>query len=220
MRKTVLTGLVVVAILGSCANNGEKAEIQEAKKVSVNEVKTSVLFNNITDGSQVDWRASHLGGVQKRFGKIYLKNAKFVVNNNELSNATVEMDMHSFTVENFPEDGEQTAKLTGHLKSDDFFKVEAYPTAKFELVDVQNATGDYSSKVTGNLTILDVTKSIAFNANITVADNEVSLKSEDFSIDRTQWGLIYNTEGTAGVPADYLISNDLGFTIDVTLSNE
>ena len=35
---------------------------------------------------------------------------------------------------------------------------------------------------------------------------------------RTDCGLVYNTEGTEGVPVDYLISNDIGFTIDVIAS--
>ena len=70
----------------------------------------------------------------------------------------------------------------------------------------------------GNLTMLDVTKSITINANVKVSENEVSVKSEDFKINRTDWGLSYNTEGTAGVPVDYLIANDIGFTIDVTIT--
>jgi polyisoprenoid-binding protein YceI len=127
------------------------------------------------------------------------------------------MDMNNFTVENF-EDQESIDKLAGHLKSDDFFKVATYPVSTFELATITSQEGDYNSMITGNLTILGVTKSIAFNANVMVSDASVSVKSEDFVVNRTDWGLTYNTEGTAGVPADYLISNDIGFTIDITLN--
>ena len=72
--------------------------------------------------------------------------------------------------------------------------------------------------VTGNLTILDVTKSITFKANISINENEVSVISEDFSIDRTEWGLTYHVEGSEGVPVDYLIANDIGFTINLTVT--
>jgi polyisoprenoid-binding protein YceI len=72
--------------------------------------------------------------------------------------------------------------------------------------------------LTGNLTIMDITKSITFKANVSVSDANISVKSEDFAVNRTDWNLTYNTEGTAGVPVDYLIANDVGFTIDVTLN--
>ncbi|MDA3882878.1 MAG: hypothetical protein PF481_06315, partial [Bacteroidales bacterium] len=57
-----------------------------------------------------------------------------------------------------------------------------------------------------------------FLANVFVADSSVSIASEDFSVDRRKWGLNYNTEGTKGVPVDYLIANDVGFTIYVTVT--
>ena len=69
-----------------------------------------------------------------------------------------------------------------------------------------------------NLTILDVSKSISFKANLDISDTKISVNSEDFSINRTDWGLTYNTEGTVGIPVDYLNANDIGFSIDVSMS--
>lgn len=137
-----------------------------------------------------------------------------MVNNNQLSNVIVDMDMSSFTVDNF-EDAESKNKLTGHLKSDDFFKISTFPTSKFELTSLEESTGDFNSLISGNLTILDVTKNISFEANVNVSANEVSIKSKDFVVDRRDWGLSYNTEGTTGVPTDYLISDEVGFTINI-----
>ena len=51
-----------------------------------------------------------------------------------------------------------------------------------------------------------------------VSDKEVSIKSEKFSIDRRDWGLTYNMEGTAGVPAEYLIDNRVEFKIDLMVT--
>ncbi|RLD58085.1 MAG: hypothetical protein DRJ05_08650 [Bacteroidetes bacterium] len=217
MKKLIITTLVIGAILTSCSNNGKKAETKDAEKVETIKKETTITFKTVKDGSHVDWRATHLGGLKPRYGKVLIKKAKFLVNDNKLANAKVEMDMVSFTVESFPEGDEQIEQLTGHLKSADFFDVGKYPVSTFELTKTMDASGVYNSTITGNLTIMDVTKSITFDANIIVSDNEVSIKSEDFSVNRTDWGLIYNVEGTAGVSTDYLISNDIGFTIDVTL---
>ncbi len=126
--------------------------------------------------------------------------------------------MTSFTVENFEADDPQTEKLRTHLQADDFFKVETFPTSTFELTEILKSEGDFNSVIVGNLTILETTKSITFNANVNIDDIKVIIKSEDFSIDRTIWGLVYNTEGTKDVPTDYLIANDIGFTLNVTIT--
>ena len=218
MNKAILIVLAISVIMTSCGNNGNKAETKDAETVEVVETNETQTFKTIKSGSIVDWRASHLGGMQPRFGKISVENATFLVNKGQLSNASVVMNMSSLTVDNFPEGAEEKGKLTGHLISADFFNTEKYPSSKFELTKLESTEGDYNSKVTGNLTILDVTKSITFNANVSVTATEVAIQSEDFSIDRTDWGLSYHVEGSEGVPVDYLIANDIGFTINVTLT--
>lgn len=219
MKKFFLMILVAGMVFSSCSDKGKKVEATDAKEVKTVKNESTATYAKIKDGSNMDWRASHLGGLEPRFGKINLKSAKVLVNDNAITNASVVIDMSSFSVDNF-EDEESKNKLTGHLQSDDFFKVEKYPTSKFELTSIVKATGDYNSLITGNLTILDATKSITFNANVVISDKEVSVKSEDFAVNRTDWGLVYNTEGTEGVPTNYIISNDVGFTINITLLSE
>lgn len=216
MKKTILTLLVFGSILMACSNKGEKATTKAAEKVETSKSEDAVAYNMVLPVSNVDWRASHLGGVEPRYGKISLKSAAVSVTNNKVTNAKIIMDMTSFTVDNF-EDEESKNKLTGHLQSDDFFKIASFPTATFELTNAVDATGDYNSTVTGNLTILEATKSIIFNANITISESNISIISEDFVVDRTDWGLVYHVEGSEGVPVDYLISNDVGFTINASL---
>lgn len=217
MKRIFFTLLISTALLSSCSTNEKKAETKDAEKIKVIENNQTLSYQNIASGSYIAWRATHFGGVQPRYGKIYFKNAKILVNNGQISNASIQIDMTTLTVESFPEGAEEIAKLTGHLKSPDFFDIEKYPYSKFELIRLQKITGEFNSIVTGNLTIRDVTKSITFNANIAILDNEVSIKSENFSVDRKDWGLTYNTEGTVGVPLDYIISDDISFTINLVL---
>ena len=65
--------------------------------------------------------------------------------------------------------------------------------------------------------VLLILRGVNLNENASPEDM-VSIQSEDFAVDRTEWGLLYNVEGSEGVPADYLIANDIGFTIDVNVS--
>jgi polyisoprenoid-binding protein YceI len=80
------------------------------------------------------------------------------------------------------------AKLTGHLKSPDFFDVKNHPTATFKATKVEKGANTYT--VTGDLTMLGKTKSISFPASISAKGGLLEV-STSFAIDRTQWGMNY-----------------------------
>jgi len=207
--------LFIVAILSSCQNNGKKVESTKAETVNIVSTVNTATYKNIKKGSFLKWRASHLGGIDKRRGEIYYKDATILVNKGKLTNINITINMDKLTVDDLPND--DAKELSEHLKSADFFNIEKYPTSKFELTKLETIQGKYNSKITGNLLILDVSKNITFNASINVSEREVSIKSEDFSIDRAEWGLTYHAEGAKGVPLNYLISDDIGFTVDITV---
>ena len=79
-------------------------------------------------------------------------------------------------------------KLTGHLKSADFFDVEKYPHATFTVTKIE-AAGDHSD-VTGNLELHGVTKSITFPTKIEVSDAAVLINA-DFAINRKDFNINY-----------------------------
>jgi polyisoprenoid-binding protein YceI len=218
MKKITLVALVFGAFLVSCSDGGKKVEANDAQTVETVQTEATVEYKTVKEGSYLDWRASHLGGVEARFGKLFAKSASVLVNNGVVTNATIEVDMNSLTVENFGDDAETAAKLSGHLLSPDLFNTAAFPTSKFELTSIAEGTEGYNSSITGNLTILETTKSITFSANVAVSENEVTVVSEDFAITRQDWGIVYHTEGDEGVPAEYVIANEIGFKINVTLT--
>jgi polyisoprenoid-binding protein YceI len=55
------------------------------------------------------------------------------------------------------------AKRDSHLKSDDFFNAEKFPEIKFKSTSVEK-TDAKNYKITGDLTIRDITKKVTFNA--------------------------------------------------------
>jgi polyisoprenoid-binding protein YceI len=98
-------------------------------------------------------------------------------------------------------------RLTGHLKNQDFFHVEEYPTATFVSTKVEAA--EAGTAITGDLTLHGVTKSISFPAQVEIAEDKVLLKSE-FSINRFDFDIKY--EGKA----DDLIRKEVVIKLDVT----
>ncbi len=219
MKKTtyLLAGALALGVFSSCGSDATKTEASEAQEVQKIETESSKTLSEVAEGSHIYWRGTHLGGTGERFGKAFIKEAEVVVDGDKVVNAKAVIDMTSFTVENFGDDTASTNKLTGHLHTADFFNTAEFPTASFELTGIEAAEGEYNSKVTGNLTIKGIAKSITFAANVTPSADMVDVKSEQFSVDRREWGIVYNVEGTEGVPADYIISNELEFKIDFSV---
>ena len=100
-------------------------------------------------------------------------------------------------------------RLTGHLKSDDFFDVENMPTAVFRSTAIAaGGEGDATHTITGELTLHGVTKSISFPATVSVSDAEVAATSE-FAINRQDFGITY-----PGMPDD-LIRDEVVVRLDL-----
>lgn len=132
----------------------------------------------------------HDGSFEKFNGKIHL------VDNDPLkSQVSVEVDTESVKTD--------TEKLTGHLKSPDFFDTAKFPKATFTSTSVK-AGGEKGAThtVTGNLDLHGVKKAITFPATIKVEGDTVEVNAE-FAINRKDFGIVY-----AGMPDD-LIKDDV-----------
>jgi polyisoprenoid-binding protein YceI len=100
-----------------------------------------------TEASNVRWEGSAVG-VYSHFGDINIQEGSLQVTGDKISGGSFTVDMTSIQ----PKDdnyGEENPKeyLIGHLSNGDFFLVEEYPTASFEITSVSEGS------ITGNLTI-------------------------------------------------------------------
>ena len=97
-------------------------------------------------------------------------------------------------------------KLTGHLKSPDFFDAEQFPTASFRSTSIQAKPGPEGAThlVTGTMNMHGVDKELSFPAKL-----EGAQLSTEFVIDRQDFGIAY-----PGMPDD-LIQDDVLLTIDL-----
>lgn len=106
-----------------------------------------------------------------------------------------EIDIKSLKVLDIKKEA-SNKKLTNHLLGADFFEADKFPTATFEIVAAQVITGD-SSKLTGNLTLKGVTKSVVIPALIHKSDSTLQATAK-FYINRKDWGMHYRTEKSFG----------------------
>jgi polyisoprenoid-binding protein YceI len=101
-------------------------------------------------------------------------------------------------------------KLTGHLKSPDFFDVEKFTTATFTSTSiVEKAEGGNTHEVTGNLEMHGLTKQVTFPASVS-AENGTFKGTTEFTVKRFDWEIKY-----PGKPDD-LIKDDVLLKVNLT----
>ncbi len=93
------------------------------------------------DMSSVKWNGKKVSG--EHYGAIAIKNGELVIENGKVVGGTFVIDMTTITNEDLS--GEWNDKLVGHLKSDDFFSVENYPTSKLVFKEVEHRAGTLHS---------------------------------------------------------------------------
>jgi polyisoprenoid-binding protein YceI len=113
-------------------------------------------------------------------------------------------------------------KRDDHLRSKDFFEVEKYPTITFTSTKIEKGAGD-KVKVTGDLKIKDVTKSVTLDGELTAAQKNpfsgvmVRGFTGTTSINRKDFGLTWNVAlETGGV----LVGDEVKITVDAELDQE
>jgi len=79
-------------------------------------------------------------------------------------------------------------RLTGHLKSPDFFDVETHPTARFTSTAIAPSAEGFD--ITGELELHGVTKQITFPATLQVEPDRITAQAE-FFVQRFDFGIVY-----------------------------
>lgn len=186
MKKVFLTIAFVAVALTSCKDK-KKVEVKEEVKV---EEKVKVVDRgnvNVTE-SKITWKGTKPIG-EAHNGVISLDTGSLTFEKGLLKAGEFVIDMNSITCEDL--EGKKKTNLEGHLKNADFFDVTKFPTSKFVITSSEIKDGKLA--VTGNLTIKDVTKNITIPVTVTESDDAITFKSDLFKVDRTDFGVKYNS---------------------------
>ncbi|MET2985688.1 YceI family protein [Aureibaculum conchae] len=205
----VVTILFIGLAMVACKDAKNKTEASEAEEVAKTTAKT-VSYAADVDGSTLAWKGSKLTGTHN--GTIKISEGNFSVEGGKLVGGNFIIDMNSIVVLDL-EDPEKNGKLTGHLKSGDFFDVENHANGAFAITGVEEKDG--KTVVKGNLTVKSIKKNIEFPAVVSVSDSGVTLKSEPFTIDRTEWGIEYRSTRITDLAKDKLIDDNIELQVEV-----
>lgn len=178
------------------ADNVHKTSASEPKKSASGQSQSSKEYV-VRAESTIAFTASkvtatHQGGFKNFAGRINVADGKIV------GAPEIKIAMQSTWADN--------DRLTGHLKSPDFFNVQQFPVATFTATGIEQSGAP--QRVTGNLDLHGVTKSVEFPANIQVASDAVTVKAE-FAINRRDFNINY-----PGRPND-LIRDNVVLKLDI-----
>ena len=160
--------------------------------------------------STVTWHASKVTG--SHYGKVPLSDGKLDYSNGKITGGSFEMDMSKLTVEDITDAG-SNQKLTGHLKSDDFFSVTKFPKAMMKITNVKTTDGK-TYEMTANLTIKGITTPVTFPATLTMVNGKM-VTSAEIKFDRTKYDIKYRSGSYFEDLADKLIYDEV--KLDVKL---
>jgi polyisoprenoid-binding protein YceI len=186
MRNLKSIALALVVALGTLT-----ATAQTTKKVDASK-------------SKVLWLAKKVGG--QHSGDVTLKEGALVFKGKKLVGGNFVVDMTTINTTDLQ--GEWKGKLDGHLKNDDFFGVEKFPTATLVFKSI-GAKANNTYAVTADLTIKGITAPITFDI---VANKGVA--NAKLMVDRTKYDIKYASKNF-GALADKAIDDEFELKVNL-----
>ena len=217
----ILSSAIMLATACNTTADNQEATTSEAVQMPTSVAGTSLAID--TAASRIHWKGSKLIG-DSHLGIVPITEGTVTVSEKGLETGTVTIDMKD--LQPTDQDPESNAKLKAHLSSADFFSVDSFPTASFQIASItldsslsaiqqqaNQAVPDIhpNSTVSGNLTIKGITKSISIPAEIHADSTSLQFKAA-FSIDRTLWGINYGAENSV---KDKIINKNIDFQLDI-----
>ena len=132
---------------------------------------TSISFVGIHVGDDPKPR---LGGFQRFSGHVVVDPAS-----GSVQSVVVDIDVESLWT--------QFEKLSGHLKNEDFFETDKFPTAKFVSTKIETGKSG-QGLMTGELTLHGETQQVQFPIKVQMKDGGLVLQSK-FKLDRSKFGM-------------------------------
>ena len=166
------------------------------------------------DQSTLVWNAKKVGG--EHTGTVKLAKGELMIDGSKLVGGNFVADMTTIKDTDITNEG-MNGRLTGHLKSEDFFSTEKNPTSTFKITKVAPiagaAAGAPNYTVTGDLTIKGITKPVTFPATVKVSGNSAEATAK-VEINRIDYDIKYRA-AIIGTAADKIIDDK--FTFDLKL---
>ncbi len=193
----------MLTVLASCNTNPNQASTQQAQGVAT----VDNIYNIETAQSQITWTGREVS-TSSHYGTLDFVSGNFEISNGTIVNGEFIVDMTS--INNQDMEGDSKARLEGHLKSDDFFSVESYPTAAIS-INSSELISDGKWNVSADLSIKGFTHPVNFEM-ISSEDGW----SANLVFDRSKYDVRFRSGSFFENLGDKLIYDDIELSINLT----
>lgn len=173
-------------------------------------VNAQETFNVNTKETTIRWDAEKVTGAHH--GNVTLNSGKLELTDGKLTGGKFEVNMNSIVCNDL--EGEWNAKLVGHLKSDDFFGVEKFPTSSIVITDVKPLEGN-KYRVGANLTIKGKTNRVEFETILNNSGKKLTSTAEVI-VDRSKYDVKYGSGSFFDNLGDKTIYDEFKLTINLS----
>jgi polyisoprenoid-binding protein YceI len=165
--------------------------------------------------STIEWTGKKLTG--EHYGEITLRRGELIFSKEKLIGGTFEMDMSSIICTDIT-DAKSNKRLIDHLKSEDFFSVNRFPSSQFAIVSVEvKSANEYY--VTGNLTIKGKASPVSFPVKLRNDNNQI-IADATITFDRSKYDVKFGSQSFYENLGDKLVYDDVDISIKMTLRKE
>tara|TARA_X000001036_G_scaffold422594_1_gene445675 strand:+ start:343 stop:903 length:561 start_codon:yes stop_codon:yes gene_type:complete len=185
-------------------NSNKTAETNDVSMTAVD-----ATYNIKQDQSSLVWTGREVS-TSSHYGTINFTSGQFEIADGLISQGEFFVDMTSITVQDLT--GGSKDRLEGHLRSDDFFSVESYPTAHL-YISSSEAISNGKWMVNGFLTIKDISHPVLFEMANTEDGWNASLV-----FDRSKYNVKFRSGTFFENLGDKLIYDDIELKINLKTS--
>jgi len=181
--RSILTSVMILICAVVCAQSVEQFTVNPSKSI-------------------VTWSGKKIvGGLTE--GTILIEKGKLTFAKQKLTGGEIVMNTKSISSE------KASSRLIDHLKNDDFFAVDKFPTATFVITNVSG------NIVKGKMTIKGITHELSFPADVTYSKDEVIAKALQVKVDRTKYDVKYRSGSIFSGLGDGAIDDN--FILNITI---
>jgi polyisoprenoid-binding protein YceI len=222
----IILATAATLTLSSCVESAKKAVAEQKQTEQPKPLPTTTqpakpeptgsedyLFD--VKASKVLWKGYKLSG-KPHTGTVNVSEGGFEVSEGKITMASVVIDLASIKDTDL-KDPKMASKIENHLKSQDFFFVNQYRSAKLNVMDISDMPEDSEGNnmlIIGELSIRQASRPIKFPAKVTITGDKITALGT-LSIDRTEYGIRYGSDKFLGYVADQIIKDNFELTFDL-----
>lgn len=210
--KTALSILILILFYSCKSKDGNPSTDPIQQSAALQNYGTG--FELLPQQSIIYWLGSSPTGTHN--GSLKFKESKlFIDQAGNLAGGVFNIDMT--TIANLDiSDPDEKKDFEENIKSGNFFQVDSFPTAEFRIVAVTASKDSLTNAIVdGELTIKSITKPLQIKAHVNIAENIMLIIIPEFIIDRTEWGINYNSKKIFSNLLDNLINDEIKINMKI-----